>query len=200
MSDNDFLQHYGVPGMKWGKWNAETARKYAGGRGRAKRSFRTNISSKASDIKKKQERAKREGERKAFEALREQTLKSHDPEIIEKGMHTLTDAELISKIDRLEKEKRIRDLSSAKKNAELDTAIKKENYRRTKKERRASGLSGSMIKSTYNATVNYAGKSVVDKYLGVGGKKSKKKAAAAKAGEMIVEELFSKTKNPVGFA
>lgn len=28
--DSQALMHYGVQGMKWGKWNAETQRRYAG--------------------------------------------------------------------------------------------------------------------------------------------------------------------------
>lgn len=32
MQDSEYLVHYGVTGMKWGVWNAETARKRAGGK------------------------------------------------------------------------------------------------------------------------------------------------------------------------
>lgn len=43
----------------------------------------------------------------AYNKLREQTLKSHDPEVVAKGMHTLTDAELETKLSRLDKESKI---------------------------------------------------------------------------------------------
>ena len=49
-----------------------------------------------------------------YEKLREQTLKSHDPRIVEKGMHTLTDDELNTKISRLQKEETISKMANAK--------------------------------------------------------------------------------------
>jgi hypothetical protein len=39
-----------------------------------------------------------------YEKLRKKTLKSHNPEVIARGMHVLTDAELNRKIDRLNRE------------------------------------------------------------------------------------------------
>lgn len=42
-----------------------------------------------------------------YNQLRETTLASHDPAVIAKGMHTLTDAELDKKLDRLKKEDQI---------------------------------------------------------------------------------------------
>ena len=49
-----------------------------------------------------------------FEKLREKTLKSHDPRVVAKGMHTLTDAELNDKLKRLRTENDIGALASAK--------------------------------------------------------------------------------------
>ena len=42
-----------------------------------------------------------------YNQLRETTLASHDPAVIAKGMHTLTDAELDKKLDRLKKEDQV---------------------------------------------------------------------------------------------
>lgn len=224
------LEHYGVPGMKWGVWNAETARKRAGGSGRlakAKRSVRTDkglvsriggklVDSVSKSVKASSERraeakqvkalAKEQGikmgQRKAFNQLRRETLRAHDPEAVERGMHTLTDSELTAKITRLEQEKRVRDMSNAKKQASLDNAKKSEEVQKAKKERKASGLGSQMLKSTYNATVNYAGKKAVDTLFNVVGvdqpaskaaaaEKAKATARAASAGETIAAEVLS---------
>lgn len=48
-----------------------------------------------------------------FDKLRDKTLKSHDPRVIEKGMKTLTDDELKDKIARLEQEDRIARLAES---------------------------------------------------------------------------------------
>lgn len=63
---------------------------------------------------KAQEKEERKAQRKelgmnpvTYHRLREKTLKSHDPAVIAKGMHTLTDAELNAKISRLEREAKI---------------------------------------------------------------------------------------------
>lgn len=224
------LEHYGVPGMKWGVWNAETARKRAGGSGRlgkAKRSVKTDkdlkarIGNKVSDVVSKpiktalerranakqakalaKEQGIKMGQRKAFKQLRRETLRAHDPEAVERGMHTLTDSELTAKIARLEQEKRVRDMSNAKKQASLDNAKKSEEVQKAKKERKASGLGSQMLKSTYNATVNYAGKKAVDTLFNAVGvdqpvskaaaaEKAKATARAASAGETIAAEVLS---------
>ena len=129
------LAHYGVKGMKWGVRNAETLRKYGLGSAKkaassVKNQLTSAVSSATSGIKakmnaSKQSRvAKREAirqnkaelkaqrkelgmSRKDFDKLRETTLKSHDPSVVAKGMHTLTDDELKSKIKRLQEEDKI---------------------------------------------------------------------------------------------
>lgn len=47
-----------------------------------------------------------------YNKLRETTLKSHDPKVVARGMHTLTDMELDAKLNRLKKEDQIARLSS----------------------------------------------------------------------------------------
>lgn len=72
---------------------------------------------------KKKEAAKQEAEyrkelgmsKRQFEKLREKTLKSHDPSVIAKGMHTLTDAELKAKIQRLETEGKVAKMATVQK-------------------------------------------------------------------------------------
>jgi hypothetical protein len=49
-----------------------------------------------------------------YDRLRERTLKSHDPRVVERGMHTLTDSELNAKIDRLRREESISNMAANK--------------------------------------------------------------------------------------
>ena len=133
------LEHHGTKGMKWGVWNAETRAKYLGGAARkissAKTAVAKSAAKKVSEMKsshsakkaakaeekaaKKQSKADVAEQRKElgmsrarYNQLRETTLKSHDPKVVAKGMHTLTDMELDKKLDRLKKEDQIARLSS----------------------------------------------------------------------------------------
>lgn len=151
------LSHYGVKGMKWGVWNAETRAKYAGGIGRASNTMKAKLSSaggsitkgsraaakmvgrkasslassaKASTTKKIEAKKAAKAEkianrkdiaqqrkelgmtRKQYDRLRERTLKSHDPRVVEKGMRTLTDEELNKKLIRLQTEEKISRMST----------------------------------------------------------------------------------------
>ena len=133
------LEHHGTKGMKWGVWNAETRDKYLVGAARKISSAKTALSKsaakKVSEMKsshsakktaraeekaaKKQNKADVAEQRKElgmsrarYNQLRETTLQSHDPKVVAKGMHTLTDMELDKKLDRLKKEDQIARLSS----------------------------------------------------------------------------------------
>ena len=227
--DDIVLEHHGVQGMKWGVWNAETARKRLGGSGsrrKAKRSVRTDkglqariggkvvetVSKPVKTVVRKRKEAKeakalakeqgiKMGQRKAFKELRKQTLRAHDPEAVERGMHTLTDSELTAKITRLEQEKRVRDMANAKKQSSMENARKAEEVQKAKKERKASGLGSQLLKSTYNATVNYAGKKAVDSAFNILGSDSPAASAAkaasspaaqaTAAGKAVVAEVLS---------
>lgn len=136
-NQEEYLEHYGKRGMKWGVWNAETRARYIGMPRRAGKALQQTVKSASSTVAKgakavkskagakilemssKRKEAKAEKEeiakqreelgmtRTKYEALRAQTLKSHDPRVVERGMHTLTDKELNAKIDRLKREETI---------------------------------------------------------------------------------------------
>ena len=186
---DEYIEHYGTPGMKWGVRNAETLRKYAGPKGTRKagtsegivetainarprpiKEFRAQAVSKIKNWSESRKMAKsysgtgrnKQKRYKEFMKTRATTLRAHDPALVVKGMHTLTDSELTAKIARLESEKKVRDIATAKVTSEADAKVKRETAVKAEKERKAAGLGAQMIKTTYNATVNYAGKRAVD--------------------------------------
>lgn len=197
---SEWLEHHGVKGQKWGVRNKDTLRKYAGPIGRSiKGKFdkfnknrphplnnvknelarRSAANKQSSDMAKAYAGGKYAHPKKykAFMETRAQTLRAHDPELVAKGMHTLTDSELKDKISRLEQEKKIRDLADAKQKAATDRAVAIENYKKAQKEAKASGIGMKLLTTTYNSTVNYAGKKAVDtafKSLGIDDKDSGK--------------------------
>lgn len=215
----DYLSHHGVKGQKWGVRNAETLRKYAGPTGRQKTvdtskklssvgrfvaagaaRLGRRVSERHANRKEVKAIAKSLGVNRrkmaAFKRLRTQTLRSHDPAVVERGMHTLTDSELNLKIQRLNTEKQVSDLVAARRNAALETNRKVEEARAARKNRRASGLGATLIKSTYNATVNYAGKKAVDSIFkkrkdGKSDSNPEKQQVAVNEGQTVAAEVLS---------
>lgn len=149
MNDQNAIEHHGTKGMKWGVWNDETKRKYgigvrtkakfAGGAEAAKvvlSRAAAKINAKAETRKaarasakaaRKQQQAELKAQRKElgmtrkeFDKLRDTTLKSHDPKVIARGMHTLTDEELKNKLRRLQEEDKITKLSYSKQKQEYE--------------------------------------------------------------------------------
>lgn len=124
--NEDYLQHYGVMGMKWGVRNAETQARYAGAN-RAKKAISKaasktakaagNVTSSAKKKLKNRIQTYRENKKIAkslgykkvseYKQARLMALYSHDPATVARGMKTLTDKELANKVKRLSEEKKI---------------------------------------------------------------------------------------------
>lgn len=102
----DYLEHYGIRGMKWGVRNAETRARYAheGRSGKRQAKKEARAARKAETAKIKQIKAERNA------ANRRRSLLSNE--------------ELDRRIKRLEKEKRLRELTTSEVNAGRTQAIK----------------------------------------------------------------------------
>lgn len=87
-NDSNYLEHYGVLGMKWGVRNAETLRKYAGG---AANSAKKKAKTEYADYK----------ARRAVRSERARKVRNRS---------TLSDKELNKLTDRLQREKRLKTL------------------------------------------------------------------------------------------
>lgn len=109
------LEHYGVLGMKWGHRKDGKPQGYQYGKEGRKRK-RTTTKSQRKAMSQKANLAKEN------EALRKAALESHDPEVVAKGMHLLSDEELGTKIKRLSEEHRIDNIRYENKQRELSIA------------------------------------------------------------------------------
>lgn len=111
--DKVALEHYGVMGMKWGVRKDGKPQGYQYGKeGKSKKSSRAEAKAASAKAKAAKENAQ----------LREAALKSHDPEVVAKGMHLLTDDELGMKIKRLAEEHKIDNIRYENKQRELSIA------------------------------------------------------------------------------
>lgn len=205
----EFLLHSGVKGMKWGVWNEETRRKYAGGSGRKASTAKKKTSNKfvktasavgsavgrvagkaakagvnkAKDrivksretkkfIKENTKDATRRGQ-KEFLALRKQTLRSHDPATVAKGLHTLTNSELQLKIDRLKQEQVIRDLANTQLQSRESLRKSRADADKARHDSRAASIPGRLaltaggaVAKSVGDTAKAAGERLVKTYLG----------------------------------
>ena len=115
MDSRQELAHYGVLGMKWGHRKDGKPQGYQYGKsGSSKPKAKTRAQAKAE--KAKAEKAKTNAQ------LRKSALESHDPEVVAKGMHLLTDEELGMKIKRLSEEHRIDNIRYENRQRELSIA------------------------------------------------------------------------------
>lgn len=91
-----------------------------------------------------------------YDKIRERTLNSHDPAVVAKGMHLLTDSELNDKIQRMEKEAKITNMATEKRTKEAKAA-------RAELERKQETLPYKLGKSAANAIVGQATSIVINK-------------------------------------
>lgn len=105
--------------------------------------------------------------RDKYNKLRDRTLKSHDPSVIAKGMHTLTDDELNQKIDRLTRENKINQLS-------YEQQSKRAEVRKKKNEALSANPFVNVATTVLTDTGKKFGKEAVDKLFGKGKDKDKK--------------------------
>lgn len=192
------LEHHGVQGMKWGIWNAETRARYVGVPRRAGKALQKKLSSASESVAKgakavkaktgekvavrKQAKAEKKAEkeelarqrkdlgmtRAKYNELREQTLKSHDPRIVERGMQTLTDKELDAKIERLKKEETVSRMAA-------DQATRRHQENRARNE------------AIQSNPLYKIGKDVLYKKIGLSGKGGKDKKSKKDKPEQLEE-------------
>lgn len=207
-NQEEYLEHYGKRGMKWGVWNAETRARYIGMPRRAGKALQQTVKSASSTVakgakavkskagakisetssKRKQAKAEKKAEkeeiakqreelgmtRTKYEALRSQTLKSHDPRVVERGMHTLTDKELNAKIDRLKREETISKMAA-------DQATRRHQENKARSE------------AIQSNPVYKIGKDVLYKKIGISGGKKKDKPKEEKPKEEKPQDNSSKS-------
>ena len=115
---SDLLEHYGVKGMHWGVRNSETMQRYARERKahKARKADAKNISRKRRETKRTRQK------QEIINKQRRASIKE-DRIAANKNRSLLSDAELNRRINRLQKEQRLRELTNAEVNPGR-TAIK----------------------------------------------------------------------------
>lgn len=131
----DFLEHHGVKGMKWGvrrspeqlghRKDKRAAKKKAKSQERARKAIEKAKKAKMRDLQRQQRKtAKQE---KKVEITREQLLKSRNPKVLYKNVTKLSDEELRNRLNRLEMESKLKKLATSQKSegeAIVDSIIK----------------------------------------------------------------------------
>lgn len=159
---DDFLEHYGVKGQKWG---VRRTPEQLGHRGASAIKRLVKKWKKSSEKKKKKQvKVKQESE----DEIRQKVLKSVDPKYIYKHRALLDDKELQGRIDRINKETTLKKLAQPEDQA-YKVAKKGDNWLRT-----TANMANSVkdIYTAMNVISSIAQKGV---NINVGGKKDKKK-------------------------
>ena len=152
--DKVSLEHHGVLGMKWGVRKDGKPQGFQYGKGGGKSSGPSRRTQRAAAKK----AASAEKARKADDKLREDALKSHDPEVVAKGMHLLTDEELGMKIKRLTEEHRIDSIRYENKQRQLAIAQQSKTGKSIA-EKYGDAVVNRIIQESARSTVN-AGKAL----------------------------------------
>lgn len=112
------LEHYGIKGMKWGVRRTPEQL----GHKSKKPSIFSKVRKSAKKKKKKAEKKKETEKQESREELREKVLKSSDPKFIYKHMDLLDTKELEDRLQRINKETRMKELANPKKKEKIKTA------------------------------------------------------------------------------
>lgn len=116
------LEHYGVKGMRWGIRRTPEQLGYKSKPKKKKASLLTKMRKSAKKKKKKAEKKKETEKQESREELREKVLKSSDPKFIYKHMDLLDTKELEDRLQRINKETRMKELANPKKKEAIKTA------------------------------------------------------------------------------
>lgn len=120
-----------------------------------------------------------------YNKLRDKTLKSHDPQVIAKGMHTLTDTELKEKISRLNEEDKIVKMANERASRAAEVS----------KKRNEALDANPLVKVGKTVALKYAnGK--IDQLLGKGAS-AKVEQTVAEAAEKVEKQKEQPKKEPV---
>lgn len=117
-----FLEHYGVKGMRWGIRRTPEQLGYKTKTKKKKSSLLTKMRKSAKKKKQKTEKKKETEKQESREELREKVLKSSDPKFIYKHMELLDNKELEDRLQRINKETRMKELANPKKKEKIKTA------------------------------------------------------------------------------
>lgn len=166
----DFLEHYGVKGQRWG---VRRTPEQLGHKGKSTIK-RIMAKLKKSSAKKKKQKAKKEQE--SDEEIKKKVLKSVDAKYIYKHRALLDDRELQGRIDRINKEATLKKLAQPEDQL-YKTAKKGDNWLKTTASMAKSVseiyTAANVISSIAQKGVNKSASSTVN--INVGGKKDKKK-------------------------
>lgn len=116
------LEHYGVKGMHWGVRRTPEQLGYKRKPKKKKTRLLAKMRKSAKKKKQKAEKKKETEKQESREELREKVLKSSDPKFIYKHMDLLDTKELEDRLQRINKETRMKELANPKKKEKIKTA------------------------------------------------------------------------------